>query len=94
MKIALKIFLPMLAEVIGRDELELDFPGRTVGELLDHLARRHGPRAAKALYDGSGQLDLEVQVLVNRSTWVTRDNLGATLADGDEVRIMVLMGGG
>ena len=94
MKLQLKFFLPMLSEAVGSDEVELDFEGRTVRDLLAELARRHGRKAADAIYDKAGELDREVQVLVNQKSWVTRENVDAALADGDHVTIMVLMAGG
>jgi len=93
-KLQLKFFLPMLSEAVGSDEVELDFEGRTVRDLLAELARRHGRKAADAIYDKAGELDREVQVLVNQKSWVTRENVDAALADGDHVTIMVLMAGG
>jgi MoaD family protein len=93
-KLQLKFFLPMLSEAVGKDEMEFDFDGRTVGDLIAEIARRHGRRAADAIFDKQGELDREVQVLVNQKTWVTRENVDAELADGDRVTIMVLMAGG
>lgn len=94
MRVKLKFFLPMLSEAVGRSELEEEFSGQTVGDLISHLARRYGRKAKEALYDKQGVLDLEVQVLVNKETWVTRENLDTALHDGDQVMIMVLMAGG
>jgi molybdopterin converting factor small subunit len=94
MKISLKMFLPMLSDAIGANAIELEFPGKTAGELVDHIAKTFGKRAADALYDKTGVLDLEVQLLINRKTWVTRENLDERLEDGDRVQIMVMMGGG
>ena len=94
MKLQLKFFLPMLSEAVGKDEVEFDFAGGTVRDLLAEIARRHGRRAADAMFDKAGELDREVQVLINQKTWVTRENVDAPLADGDRVTIMVLMSGG
>jgi len=93
-KIDLKIYLPMLTEVVGRDELEVELDGRTAGDLLDHLTRTYGKGARDALLDERGQLDLEVQLLRNRKDWITRDSLNTELEEGDHVTIMVLMAGG
>ena len=94
MKLQLKFFLPMLSEAVGKDEMEFEFDGRTVRELLAEMAKRYGRRAADAMFDKQGELDREVQVLINQKTWVTRENVDAALADGDRVTIMVLMSGG
>ena len=94
MKISLKILMPMLSDAIGANKLELEFPGETAGEMVTHIATTFGKRAAAALYDKTGVLDLEVQILINHKTWVTRENLDERLKDGDRVQIMVMMGGG
>lgn len=94
MKISLKILHPMLSDAIGTSKLELEFPGDTAGQMVAHIVKTYGKRAADALYDKTGVLDLEVQILINHKTWVTRENLDERLKNGDRVQIMVMMGGG
>jgi molybdopterin synthase sulfur carrier subunit len=94
MRVNLKIFLPMLPEVIGRKELEIVFAGETVNDLIDHLVTRYGRKAEQALYDEKGELDPVVQVLLNGEEWITRDHLDTPLQDGDNVALMVMMAGG
>ncbi len=94
MKIKLKIFLPLLPEVIGRKELEVKFAGETVNDLIAHLITQYGRKAAKALYDSTGKLDPVIQVLLNGKEWVTHDRLDTALQDGDEVMFMIMMAGG
>ncbi|MBI4705441.1 MAG: MoaD family protein [Deltaproteobacteria bacterium] len=93
-RLGLQLFQPMLADAVGRSELDVELDGRTVGDLLGYLVRRYGRRARQALLDEQGRLDLEVQVLVNGKTWANRDKLDAPLADGDQVIIMTLLAGG
>ncbi len=47
MKVKLKIFLPLLPEVIGRKELEVEFAGETVNDLIEHLVAQYGRNAAR-----------------------------------------------
>jgi molybdopterin converting factor small subunit len=94
MKIELKIFLPMLSEVIGTDELAIEFDGRTAADLLGHLTKAYGKKGRDALLDDEGKLDVEVQLLRNRKDWITQENIDTELRDGDHVTIMVLMAGG
>lgn len=94
MKVELKIYLPMLSDVIGRDELALEFEGSTAGDLLRYLTRTYGKGARDALLDAQGKLDMEVQLLKNRKDWITQESLDTQLAEGDHVTIMVLMAGG
>lgn len=94
MKVSLKILLPVLPEAIGRKELELEFAGETVNDLIGHLVARYGRKARQALYDEKGELDTVVQVLLNGKEWVTHDRLDTALQDGDHVIIMMMMAGG
>ncbi len=94
MKVHLKVLLPTLPEAMGRKELDVEFDGETVNDLIEHLVARYGRKARKALYDDEGELDLMVQVLLNGEKWITRDQLDTPLQDGDGVIFMMMMGGG
>ncbi len=94
MKVNLKILLPSLAAAIGRNELEVEFDGETVKDLLEHLVATHGQGAREALHDETGALDSIIQVLVNGEEWVTHDKLDTMLKNGDNVILMIMMAGG
>ena len=94
MKVHLKILLPVLPEAIGRKELEVEFNGETVNDLIEHLVERYGRKARQALCDEKGGLDPVVQVLLNGEEWITHDRLGTPLQDGDSVVLMIMMAGG
>ena len=91
MKVNLKLFLPVLPEAIGRTELEVEFAGETVNDLIEHLVARYGRKAEKALYNEKSKLDPVVQVLVNGQEWITHDRLDTALQDGDSVLLMMMM---
>jgi MoaD family protein len=94
MRINLKILLPVLPEAIGHNELQLEFSGETVNDLLEDLIARYGRKARQALFDKTGQLDPVIQILLNGEQWVTHDRLDTILQDGDDVIIMLLLAGG
>ena len=94
MKVDLKIFLPVLPEATGRKELQVELAGDTVNDLIEHLIAQYGRKARQALYDRDGQLDPVVQILLNGEQWVTHDQLDTVLQDGDEVMLMMMLGGG
>ena len=94
MKVNLKILLPTLPKVIGRKELEVEFAGETVNDLIEHLIERYGRKAKQELYDNQGKLDPMIQVLLNGEEWVTRDRLDTALKDGDSVVLMMMLAGG
>jgi len=94
MRVRLKVLLPVLTEAMGRKELEVEFAGETVNDLIEHLVARYGRKARQALYDEKGQLDPLIQVLLNGKEWVTHDRLDTALQDGDNVVLMIMMAGG
>ena len=94
MRVHLKILLPVLPEAIGRKELEVEFDGETVNDLIEHLIERYGRKARQALYDGEGKLDPVVQILLNGEEWITHDRLDTALQDGDSVILMMMIAGG
>ena len=94
MKVNLKVLLPKLPEVIGRKELQVEFSGETINDLIEHLIAQYGRRAKQALYDKTGELDPVIQVLLNGETWVTQDQLDTVLQDGDSLILMMMMAGG
>ena len=94
MKIELKLLLPALPEVIGGTELEIEFDGETVSDLIDYLVAQYGRKAKQALFDERGRLDHVVQILLNGEEWVHHDRLDRTLKDGDHVFFMIMLAGG
>ena len=94
MKVNLKILLPVLPEAIGRKDLEVEFDGETVNDLIEYLVARYGRKARQALFDEKGELDPVVQVLLNGKEWIMHDRLDTALQDGDSVVFMIMMAGG
>ena len=94
MRIGLKILLPALPEAIGSKELEVEFDGETVSDLIEYLIAQYGRKAKQALLDERGELDPVVQILLNGEEWVTHDRLDRTLQDGDHVFLMLMLAGG
>ena len=94
MKIHLKIHLPALPEAIGSKELQVEFAGHTVNDLIEYLVARYDRKARQALYDRDGQLDPVVQILLNGEQWVPHDRLDTVLHDGDDVMLAIMLAGG
>jgi molybdopterin converting factor small subunit len=95
MKVKVKTLLPLLAEAMGRQEVDVEFPGNTAGDLIEHLIQRYGQKARRAICDQAGAMDPVVQLLRNEKEWVRTDRLAETpLRDGDTVTLMMLMAGG
>jgi MoaD family protein len=84
----------MLSDILGRKEVEVEFIGETINDLIDHLVAKYGKKVLQALHDEEGKLDPMIQVLLNGETWITHDQLDAILHDGDEIIILMMMAGG
>jgi len=86
--------LPTLSKLIGKTS-QLDMADGTVADLVERIVKQHGPRARKILLDKSGQLDLSIQVMVNDEGFLARNEYARrSLKDGDQVKFMLLVGGG
>lgn len=95
MKVKVRLMaLPALVKAMGGKELEIEFPGETVAELVDYLVERYGKPAREALLGENGQLDAIIQILVNENQWVVHERLDVPLNDGDNVIFMLLVVGG
>lgn len=95
MKVNLKILgLPTLSKVTGKKELDVNFDGKTVNDLIGYIVKRYGHKAEQALLDEEGKLDITIQVLRNGREWITHDRLDTVLQDGDSVALMLMVAGG
>jgi molybdopterin converting factor small subunit len=95
MRVKLQLMaLPALAEAMGGKKAEVEFPGTTVADLIDHLVKQYGRAACEALLDQHGRLDPIIQILVNEKEWVVHDELDVPLEEGDHVILMLLVVGG
>ena len=73
----------------------IEIPDGSLADLINHIVERAGSKARKILLDRSGELDLTIQVMLNDEGFVPRDELALrSLKDGDNVKIMLLVGGG
>ena len=86
--------LPTLSKLIGR-KTELEMADGTVADLIAHIVSRHGQQARKILLDQNGELDMTIQVMINNEGFVPREEYSRRpLKEGDQVKIMLLVGGG
>jgi len=95
MKVNLRILgLPTLSKVTGKKELDVNFEGKTVNDLIGYIVKHYGRKAEEALLDEEGQLDITIQVLLNGREWITRDRFDTVLKDGDSIALMLMVAGG
>lgn len=76
--------MPILCRTlkIGQ-EIEVDFQGKTLREFIAQLAERYGEAIQKALLDRNGDLDREIKVALNDTTYLTEGRMETVLHDGD-----------
>ena len=86
--------LPTLSKMIGKTSQQ-EMTGGTLSDLVSHIVSRHGANASNILLDQEGQLDMSIQVMINEEGFLPRDEYSKRmLADGDQVKFMLLVGGG
>jgi len=86
--------LPTLSKLIGK-KTHLDMPDGTVADIITHIVNRHGQKARKILLDEKGELDMTIQVMINNEGFIPREGYSQRqLEEGDQVKIMLLVGGG
>ena len=86
--------LPTLSELIGK-KTEIELTGKTVEDLVAYITNKHGQKARKVLLDNKGKLDLTIQVMINDEGFVARDEFPQRkLKEGDQVKFLLLAGGG
>ena len=87
--------MPQLSEALGRKSLDVDFEGENVGDLIRHIAARYGKKAQEAIFDGKGEVDPVIKVVLNSDQFIVREKFGSTaLRSGDKVKIMAFFAGG
>ena len=89
---SIKIDIPsyLLPFTDGREAIEVN--GSTVSECLNHLVRQF-PDVEKVLLAENGELLEDIGIYVNGEDSYPEE-LAKLVEDGDELRILVLIGGG
>ncbi len=94
MKIELEILgMPNLAGLIGK-RTQIEFPGKTVKDLIELLKTKHGRKAGDLLGNSRGELDETIQILLNDSFLPREEVSSRLLAPGDRIKFILLIGGG
>ena len=94
-KVSVRLFTT-LRELAGRGEEILEFTQKrvTVKEVLGELVKRHGKAFKDCLYNGRGEVQEYLQLLVNGKSVSLLEELETRLREGDEVAIVPPVGGG
>jgi hypothetical protein len=81
--------MPILYKAFNNQkEIDLEFMGTTLADLVKALSTRYGAPVKEALLNESGDLDAEVRVTLN-DNYLSDNRMAATLQDGDAVAFRV-----
>jgi len=84
MKVNIEIAGLPLYKAFGKSKrIEFEFPGKTLKELIDAMVRKFGFEVKKFLLDKNGDIDLDIRVLLNSSTYLSENRMETSLNDGD-----------
>jgi molybdopterin converting factor small subunit len=80
-----------LYKIFGKkNDIDLEFPGNMVKDLVDGLIRTYGADIKKALLDAEGDIDMELRVFVNDKDDHLQygQRLNRVLNEGDTIYIL------
>jgi hypothetical protein len=83
--------VPILYKALNKHkEIDVDWTpaSGTVKELVEFLSRRFGASVKKALLDASGNIDQEIRVVLNQSTYLMENRMGMILKEGDALAFL------
>ena len=85
MKVNLQIVgLAAVYEALRRNEkIEVEFPGKTVQDLIDVLVEEFGTNVRKALLNENGDFNAGIRVLLNGVIYPVETIMRAILKEGD-----------
>jgi molybdopterin converting factor small subunit len=84
MKVNIEIAgLPLYKTFRKSKNIEFEFPGETLKELMDALVRNFGFEVKKFLLDKNGDIDMDIRVLLNGATYLSENRMQTSLNDGD-----------
>jgi len=84
MRVTIEIAGLPLYKTFGKSKkIEFEFPGKTLKELMSALVRKFGFEIKKFLLDNNGDIDMDIQVLLNGATYLSENRMQTSLSDGD-----------
>jgi len=92
LKLKIKVLKPF-SDIIGKRELELDFKGITLDDLLQYLVDRY-PKLKEEFYKNAHELTDYLCIFVNDKPISALDGTNTGLNNGDELLFFVPVSGG
>lgn len=91
-KLKIKLLRPF-SDAVGKGELEVDFDGVTLGELLKVLVDRY-PKLKKEFYTKTDELSDYICMFVNDKSISALNGIKTELKNGDELLFFIPISGG
>jgi molybdopterin converting factor small subunit len=86
MKVHIEIAgLPLYKTFGKKKKIEFEFPGKTLKECMEALVRKFGFEVKKFLLDNNGDVDMEIRVVLNETTYLSENRMQTSLNDGDSL---------
>jgi MoaD family protein len=92
MKLRIKLLRPF-SNIIGKNELKIDFNGNTFEDLLKILINRH-PKLKKAFYTENDKLTEYICIFINDKPIGALNGNKTKLKDNDEILFFIPVSGG
>lgn len=92
MKLKIKLLKPF-SDAVGKSELELDFDGATLEDMLKVLVNRY-PRLKKEFYTKTDELTDYMCMFVNNKPISALNGINTELKNGDELLFFSPVSGG
>ena len=92
MKLKIKLLKPF-SDAVGKSELELDFDGATLEDMLKILVNRY-PRLKKEFYTKTDELTDYMCMFVNDKPISALNGINTELKNGDELLFFIPVSGG
>jgi len=92
MKLKLKLLKPF-SDAVDKSELELDFNGSNLEELIKLLVDKY-PKLKKEFYTNTGELTDYMCVFVNDKPMSALNGINTKLKNGDEILFFIPISGG
>jgi hypothetical protein len=93
MKVKVKVGgIPDLSFFEGKKELQVDFEGETVKDLLHYLSLKVGPKQKAFMFNGRGEISPELYVLINGKWSSVSNRFSQRLQENDLVELMLAAG--
>lgn len=92
MKLKIQLLKPF-SEAVGKNELELDFDGNTLEDLLKLLIDKY-PKLKREIYTKTGELTEYICVFVNDKPISALNGISTELKNNDEILFFIPISGG